>query len=169
MMASSSPSVGKGKGGIVRAEASTRAMVNLHRANAQLQQELDKIDRQAFTAVSNIANHQQAMKMSWRRLEAQRNSPKVARGKSEPSSEQQQSQRKGLLMSSNKTRLYVSATPQIYSGQVPEQQSGETENEVEATGDRRPSTRGEPSSAPPPFVSLHFCRRQRARRFFWTQ
>ena len=138
-MASNSPAVSRGRGGgVVRAEASTRATVGLHRANAQLQQELDKIDRQAFTAVSNIANHQQAMKMSWRRLEAQRNSPKSTRAKSESSAPDQQP-RKGLLMSSNKTRLYVSATPQVYSGKSSEQQtldSKDTESEGETSGRR---------------------------------
>jgi hypothetical protein len=121
---------------MVRAEASTQAMVGLHRANAQLQQELDKIDRQAFTAVSNIANHQQAMKMSWRRLEAQRNSPKSSRAKVESSDQQPAAPRKGLLMSSNKTRLYVSATPHIYSGQSSEQQSRGSDSEGETVGSR---------------------------------
>ncbi|CAI8045825.1 hypothetical protein GBAR_LOCUS25340 [Geodia barretti] len=139
-MASISPSVSRGKGGgVVRAEASTQTMVGLHRANAQLQQELDKIDRQAFTAVSNIANHQQAMKMSWRRLEAQRNSPKSTRAKVECSDQQPAAPRKGLLMSSNKTRLYVSATPNIYSGQSSEQQSRGSDSEGETVGSHRAS------------------------------
>lgn len=92
-------------------------MVGLHRADVQLQHELDRIDRQAFTAVSNIANHQQAMKMSWRRLEAQRNSPKMSpRPRSRSCTDQQLTRPRRSLLSSNKTRLYVSATPQVYFG-----------------------------------------------------
>ena len=129
-MASSSPSVSRGRG-LARAETSSRTLVGLHRVNTQLQQELDKIDRQAFTAVSNIANHQQAMKMSWRRLETQRNSPKTrARAGSCPEEPSPTAARRGLMMSSNKTKLYVSSTPQIYSGtsigqnQQPSQDNG---------------------------------------------
>ena len=162
LMASSSPSVSRGRGGLARAESSSRALVGMHRANAQLQQELEKIDRQAFTAVSNIANHQQAMKMSWRRLEAQRNSPKTTRAKAEPCSDPQPQQRRGLLVSSNRTKLYVAATPQIYfGGQAGQpQQLGDTESEA-GTG----ATKGE-SSAPPPFCrrAQSLSRRQRCGR-----
>ena len=141
MASSSSPSLsGRGRGGLARAETSSRTLVGLHRANAQLQQELEKIDRQAFTAVSNIANHQQAMKMSWRRLEAQRNSPGRERARSD-SEKPAPPQKRGLMMSFNKTRLYVAATPHIYSGQ-------EREGEGEEAGD---TTAAQGKPAPPTF------------------
>ena len=112
----SSPSLGRGRSpALAHAETSPRTLVGLHRVNAQLQQELDKIDRQAFTAVSNIANHQQAMKMSWRRLEAQRSSPKT-KPRSRSCSDESSPAPPRRTMMSNKTKLYVSATPQIYSG-----------------------------------------------------
>ena len=116
-MAFSSPSMSRsGRGGTARAETSSRTLVGLQKANAQLQQELEKIDRQAFTAVSNIANHQQAMKMSWRRLEAQRNSPKPRSKFSSSDSPATQRQRRALLMTSNKTKLYVAASPHVFLG-----------------------------------------------------
>lgn len=120
-MAAASPSVSRSSGGrgaaLAHAETRPRTMVGLHRADVQLQHKLERIDRQAFTAVSNIANHQQAMKMSWRRLEAQRNSPKVTqRTRSRSLSDQQVAGPRRSLLSSNKTRLYVSATPQVYFG-----------------------------------------------------
>lgn len=120
-MSTASPSVSRSSGGrgasLAHAETRPRTMVGLHRADVQLQHELDRIDRQAFTAVSNIANHQQAMKMSWRRLEAQRNSPKMSqRPRSRSCSDHQLNEPRRSLLSSNKTRLYVSATPQVYFG-----------------------------------------------------
>lgn len=163
-MAASSPSpAARSRGGATsRAESSPRAVIGLHRANAQLQQELDKIDRQAFTAVSNIANHQQAMKMSWRRLEAQRNSPTPSRAaKTEPSSETQANQqRRGLLMTSNATRLYVSATPQIYSGLTPRPQTHHGEE-----GGRRGSEEYSQTSQGNPSSPTHFLQ-PRARAIF---
>lgn len=120
-MSTASPSVSRSSGSrgaaIAHAETRPRTMVGLHRADVQLQHELEKIDRQAFTAVSNIANHQQAMKMSWRRLEAQRNSPKMSqRPRSRSCSDHQLAGPRRSLLSSNKTRLYVATTPQIYFG-----------------------------------------------------
>ena len=99
------------------AETNPRTLVGLQKAGVQLQRELEKIDRQAFTAVSNIANHQQAMKMSWRRLEARRSSPQLQQRSF--SCSDQQTASPGLrrsLLSSNTTKLSLAATPQIYSG-----------------------------------------------------
>lgn len=126
MAMSASPSVSRsgGRGALAHAETNPRTIVGLQRVDAQLQHELEKIDRQAFTAVSNIANHQQAMKMSWRRLETQRNSPKQ-RPRSRSCSDQltPRAALRRPLLSSNTTKLYVSATPRVYSGsQLPQEQ-----------------------------------------------
>lgn len=145
----SSPSVTRGRGAVARAETNSRTLVGLQRVNAQLQQELDKLDRQAFTAVSNIANHQQAMKMSWRRLEAQRDSPK-SRPRSRSSSDQLSPSPRRAMLSSNTTKLYVTATPQIYCG---EQQLLPGAGDGREDGGTAPaaSDKGEP--APPSFQS----------------
>ena len=96
------------------AETNPRTLVGLQKVNVQLQKELDKLDRQAHTAVSNIANHQQAMKMSWRRLEAHRDlsnaSPRARRAAERlPASP---GPRRSLF--SSNTLLYVNATPEVY-------------------------------------------------------
>ena len=142
----------RGRGLVLsHAETSPRTLVGLQRVNAQLQQELDKIDRQAFTAVSNIANHQQAMKMSWRRLEAQRNGPKAA---AKPRSSRTPPPSRSLMLSSNKTKLYVSATPQIYAGdgqQPLQERRTEDEEATEKDGSGAvQQTRG--TASPTPFL-----------------
>ena len=109
-MASStaSPAGHKRYGGF--AESSPRTLVGLQKNNVQLQREIEKLERQSQTAINNIANHQQAMKMSWRRLEQRRQneSPLPSRaGSKSPKA------RKALL-SSNRTMLYVQSTPDIY-------------------------------------------------------
>lgn len=107
------------------AETNPRTLVGLQKVNVQLQKELDKLDRQAHTAVSNIANHQQAMKMSWRRLEAQRDfgnaSPRVRRAAERlPASP---GPRRSLF--SSNTLLYVNATPDVYGRRTDEQKDAE--------------------------------------------
>lgn len=160
-VSTASPSVTRSGGSrgaaLAHAETSARTMVGLHRADVQLQQELEKLDRQAFTAVSNIANHQQAMKMSWRRLEAQRNSPKASQRPRSRSCSDQQPRR--TLLSSNKTRLYVSTTPQVYFGsgsQLPEDK-GHTAGEdgaPEKTAEQRVRGTNQPR---PLFTALVHC------------
>ena len=94
-------------------EASPRTVVGLQKANVQLQREIEKIERQSQTAVNNIANHQQAMKMSWRRLEEKRmaESPLLSRDSHKAS---KVTPTRKILLSSNTTRLYVPATPDVY-------------------------------------------------------
>ena len=96
------------------AETSPRTVVGLQKVNVQLQKEIDKLERQAHTAVSNIANHQQAMKMSWRRLEQKRNaeSPLLSRASKTEGTRHSPKEKRGLFASN--TKLYVHATPQIY-------------------------------------------------------
>ncbi len=57
-----------------RIDSSSRpkTKVELHQADVLLQKEIGRLERQQNAAVSNIANHQQAMKMSWRKLEQRR-------------------------------------------------------------------------------------------------
>lgn len=111
-MAADSPSVRRRSSQF--AETAPRTLVGLQKVNVQLQKEIDKLERQAATAVSNIANHQQAMKMSWRRLEHKRNSesPLLSRvgGREAASS----SPREKRTLFASHTKLYVPATPSIY-------------------------------------------------------
>lgn len=106
----SSPSISSNKRQF--AERNPRTLVGIQKVNVQLQKELEKLDRQQATAVSNIANHQQAMKMTWRRLEQKRamESPLLSRTSTQKNEEG--GARKGIFHS--KTKLYVSKTPDIY-------------------------------------------------------
>ena len=115
-MASHSPRTAPRRRVASYAEASPRTLVGLHKADVQLQKKLDKLDRQAHTAVSNISSNQQAMKMSWRRLEAQRGaaSPSVGRRPVERLPCSAALSRRGPF--SSNTHLYVSGTPEVYSG-----------------------------------------------------
>lgn len=93
------------------AEGSSKTVVGLHKTEVQLKKMIDTLDHQQNTAVNNIANHQQAMKMSWRRLEEKRAaSPQLQRDKKEDGKRA----KKGMLLQSN-TRLYVNATPEVYN------------------------------------------------------
>ena len=112
---SPSPSMARQKRYGQYAESSSKTLIGLQKVNVQLQKEIDSIEKQKKTAVNNIANHQQALKMSWRRLEQQRNmasSPLLTRATTAPSDANPRQPRKGILQSN--TRLYVNATPQVY-------------------------------------------------------
>ena len=92
-------------------ESNPRTLVGLHKTEVQLKKMIDTLEHQQNTAVNNIANHQQAMKMSWRRLEERRStSPHMTRADKKA---QQAKGGKGMLLQSN-TRLYVEKTPDIY-------------------------------------------------------
>ena len=168
MSSSPGPPVTRGRGlALSHAETSPRTLVGLHRVNAQLQQELDKIDRQAFTAVSNIANHQQVMKMSWRRLEAQRSSPKAGAKRSSSTDSQNPAPSRSLMLTSNKTKLYVSATPQIYSGgsQQLQEPTGEEEEAMGKGGNRAVEQARGTTSPSPFFCSADYMQLQMTRTF----
>ena len=125
-------------------------MIGLQKVNVQLQKEMDKLDRQAQTAVTNIANHQQAMKMSWRRLEQKRNaeSPLLSRtGNHAQASSPAPKQRWGML--SSNTRLYVHATPDIYRPR----EGGEKEGRGKEEGGSEEESR-QSDVAPPPSVRV---------------
>lgn len=93
-------------------ESSPRVLVGLHKTDVQLKKKIDCLEHQQSTAVNNIANHQQAMKMSWRRLEERRSSsPNMTRA--EKTTQQAKGSKKGMLLQSN-TKLYVDKTPEIY-------------------------------------------------------
>lgn len=93
------------------AESSPKTLVGLHKTDAQLKKMIDSLDHEQNTAVNSIANHQQAMKMSWRRLEERRSSsPLMTRAEK---NEQAKSSKRGMMLQSN-TRLYVDKTPEIY-------------------------------------------------------
>lgn len=96
------------------AESSAKTLVGLQKSEVKLKKMVDSLERQQNTAVSNIANHQQAMKMSWRRLEERRStSPLMTRHEKK---EKEEAKKKGMLLQSN-TKLYVRGTPQVYSGE----------------------------------------------------
>ena len=95
------------------AESSPKTLVGLHKSEVQLKKMIDTLEQQQNTAVNNIANHQQAMKMSWRRLEERRSTSPLMTSR-EKRNEQAKNSRKGMLLQSN-TRLYVDKTPEIYS------------------------------------------------------
>lgn len=93
------------------AESSSKTLVGIQKTEVQYKKMLDDLERQQNTSVNNIANHQQAMKMSWRRLEERRSqSPTLVRAeKKDP-----KNTKKGLMLHSN-TKLYVKKTPEIYN------------------------------------------------------
>jgi len=94
------------------AETSRKTAVGLNKTDVKFQKELDSLDRQRNTSINNIANHQQAMKMSWKRLEERRaESPMLSQRREKK--EEQKSSKKGLMLQSN-TKLYVNKTPSIY-------------------------------------------------------
>lgn len=129
-------------------ETSSRTMVGLQKVNVQLQKEMDKLDKQAQTAVTNIANHQQAMKMSWRRLEQKRNaeSPLLSRTSKHANADSPSpSERRGML--SSKTRLYVRSTPNIYH---PRERGKEEEGSGESSGRGQEGRQEDPSAGPSP-------------------
>lgn len=94
------------------AESSHKTTVGLNKTDVKFQKELASLERQKNTTMNNIANTQQAMKMSWRRLEERRaESPTLS--KRMEKKEEDRRGRKGLLLQSN-TKLYVNKTPSIY-------------------------------------------------------
>ena len=76
---SSNSSIGGGGAGAIGshskrqfAESNPHTLVGLQKVQVQLEKEISKLNRQQATAVTNIANHQQAMKMTWRLLQQRR-------------------------------------------------------------------------------------------------
>lgn len=94
-------------------ESNQKTLVDKQKNEVKLKKMIDTLEHQQSTAVNNIANHQQAMKMSWRRLEERRSaSPLLTR--QEKKREEAKDTRRGLLLQSN-TKLYVNKTPEIYN------------------------------------------------------
>lgn len=113
-------------------EKSQKTRVGLHKSEVQTKKMLDTLEQQQNTAVNNISNHQQAMKMSWRRLEERRaESPLLTRH--DKTKEEPKNTKRGLMLQSN-TRLYVNKTPEIYnpglaeSGSADDMSIGKTSN-----------------------------------------
>ena len=93
------------------AESSPQTIVGLQKTDVQCKKMMDSLERQQNTAVNNIANHQQAMKMSWRRLEERRaQSPTMNR---QEMKKEVKKEKKGLMLQSN-TKLFVNKTSEIY-------------------------------------------------------
>lgn len=99
------------------AEQSLRTLVGIQKNEVKLKKEMETLEQQQNTSVNNIANHQQAMKMSWRRLEEKkRESPLLTRAQKDHGDAK--SSKRGMLLQSS-TKLYVDKTPDIYSIEVP--------------------------------------------------
>lgn len=96
------------------AESNPHTLVGLQKVKVQLEKEISKLEKQQATAVTNIANHQQAMKMTWRRQEQRRvmESPLLSRSARNTEHSDEPGPRRGLFHS--KTKLYVKNTPDIY-------------------------------------------------------
>lgn len=96
------------------AESNPHTLVGLQKVKVQLEKEISKLDKQQATAVTNIANHQQAMKMTWRRQEQRRamESPLLSRSARNVEHSEESGPRRGIFHS--KTKLYVKNTPDIY-------------------------------------------------------
>lgn len=95
------------------AESSARTMVGLQKTEVKFKKMADSLERQQNTAINNIANHQQAMKMSWRRLEERRTASPLLTTKEKQQKDDTSKAKKGMMLQSN-TRLYVKGTPQVY-------------------------------------------------------
>ena len=54
------------------AESNQKIRMELRQADLKLQKELERLEKQSYTATNNISNHQQVLKNSWRRLEQKR-------------------------------------------------------------------------------------------------
>lgn len=95
------------------AESNPHTLVGLQKVKVQLEKEISKLEREQATAVTNISNNQQAMKMSWRRLQQRRRmeSPPPSRSR-ETENSKEVGPKLGIFHS--KTRLYVSTTPEVY-------------------------------------------------------
>lgn len=118
---SSNPSTSRGRAGAIGshskrqfAESNPHTLVGLQKVKVQLEKEISKLNRQQATAVTNIANHQQAMKMTWRLLQQRRmvESPLLSRSKQDSKDANEPGSRQGLFHS--RTKLYVRNTPIIY-------------------------------------------------------
>lgn len=149
------------------AESSSKTLIGLQKVDIQLQKEIDSLEKQKKTAVNNIANHQQALKMSWRRLEHQRNmasSPLQTRATTAPADAQPRQPRKGILQSN--TRLYVGATPQVYDSSSTSTSAVQltvtpAENETESLS-ATPATLDSKYARSSPYISSPFTFRKEA-------
>ena len=54
------------------AESNQKIRMELRQADLKLKKEIERMEKQAYTARNNISNHQQVLKNSWRRLEQKR-------------------------------------------------------------------------------------------------
>lgn len=92
------------------AESNQRVRIELNKSKVQLEKEFSRLEKQSRTETNNICNHQQALKMTWRRLEQRRQQerPVPERLRKETDA----TDRRGLLYS--KTTMSVDDTAAIY-------------------------------------------------------
>lgn len=95
------------------AESNPRIRIELQKTKVQLERELERLEKQSKAETNNIATHQQALKMNFRRLEQKRKqeSPTTERSRR---GDRDEAGRRGIFYS--KTPMAVEATAAIYSG-----------------------------------------------------
>lgn len=120
------------------AESNPHTLVGLQKVKVQLEKEINKLDKQQATAVTNIANHQQAMKMTWRQLQQRRTteSPVLTRRKHDTDETHESGPRRGLFHS--KTKLYVKNTPDIYHPETEDNHLTTSSSSATVLGDAAP-------------------------------
>lgn len=133
--------------------------INLSRNHLQLQKEISKIEKQAKTAVTNLSNNQQALRMSLRNIEGRRKaeSPLITRQvRSGDGDDKPLLKRQGLF--ANSTCLTVDSTAEAYlSRNGPQGRTRAASFSTDRTSDlandvtyTTSSTELQPPVAPPP-------------------
>lgn len=93
-------------------ETDPKVRVELRKADLKLQKELERLEKQTMTKTNIISDHQQAMKMSWRRLESQRR-------QDESPTSSRKTRRSGSLLSDNKKKLLFANATTVTLDTVP--------------------------------------------------
>jgi len=135
-----------------------RTRCDLTRNHLQLQKEISKIEKQAKTAVTNLSNNQQAMRMSLRNIEGRRKveSPLITRKVGSMDIEDRPLLKRQSLFA-NSTCLTVDSTVEAYlrTGGLPRTRASSfsvdqaTDSAVDVTYTSS-STELQPPAAPPP-------------------
>lgn len=110
------------------AESDPKVRAELKKAELQLKKEMERLEKQTRTTNNFISDHQQAVKMSWRRLEMQRKldeSPTVNR----------RTRRSGSLISDPRKRLLFATSVSM------DISSSRSETDITPFSVSRPSTR----------------------------
>lgn len=108
------------------AESSPRIRRELRKKELQLQKEFDLMEKQSRTSTNNIANHQQVLKNSWRRLEQRKLEDQLTPLESRTKKRVQPvADRNKRLMFSNRTAICIEKLPS---------DSNHADNELSSSG-----------------------------------